>query len=172
MRLVGQKEAIKLLREYDIHVTKSLIYDNKTEAVHSKISYPLVLKAVSEKIVHKTEEGAVITGINNKSELAHHLHKTEMNLKKKYPEEKISFMLQKQETGKEVIIGMKRDAQFGPVILFGMGGVFVEVFKDVAMRIAPISKKEIKGMIEEVKAFNILKGFRGEKGIGPHRVRL
>ncbi len=165
MRLAEQKEALGLLKGYGIPAAKSHIYHDIRSAQQSLINFPLVLKLVSEKIVHKTEEKAVITGIQSRQELARHLADSEKRFRKRYPSEKLDFMLQEQLSGTEVIIGMKRDAQFGPVILFGMGGVLVEVFKDVSMRIAPLSKKDIKEMMEEIKGIKILRGFRGEKPV-------
>jgi len=160
MVLVPQKETLKILAKYNIPTTVSEIH-TKTSALKTKLKFPVVLKALSEKIVHKTDAGAVVTGIENRTELEQKLKSISSRIK--FVD--LKFLLQKQESGKEVIIGMKRDAQFGPVILFGLGGVFVEVYKDVSFRVAPLSQKDIKDMMNEVKAIKILKGVRGEKAV-------
>ncbi len=165
MRLEGQKEALKLLHKYGIPVARSVLCKDKKSALESGMGYPLVLKLVSEKIVHKTEEKAVFTGIGNRTMLAQRLSEAEKRFRKKYPDEKLGFMLQEQLSGTEVIIGMKRDAQFGPVVLFGIGGVLVEVFKDISMRVAPLSNKDIREMMGEIKGHRILQGFRGAKPV-------
>jgi acyl-CoA synthetase (NDP forming) len=131
----------------------------------SSVGFPLVLKIASATIVHKSDVGGIMTGINNIDELKKALIDMEQRIRNQFPDTKLGFLLQKQEKGKEVIIGMKRDNQFGPVILFGMGGIFVEVFKDVSMRIAPLEKKDIDDMIKEIKSYKILAGFRGEKAV-------
>jgi len=161
--LIEEKEAEKILKRYKIPICISKICNSKKDVFSCKIEFPIVLKALSPKIIHKTDSGAVIVGIKNKTELRMAFEKF-----KKFGE--INYLIQKQEEGKEIIIGMKRDAQFGPVILFGLGGVFVEVFKDVSFRIAPLSKKDIYEMINEIKAIKILKGFRGEKSVNLDKV--
>jgi len=160
--LLDQKEANRLLSKYKIPFTKCEMHHSRKKALKTKIEFPLVVKAMSDTLVHKSDAGAVMTGINSKGDLLQALTKLGA-LKKEHPD--LHYMLQKQEIGKEIIIGMKRDEQFGPVILFGMGGVFVEVFKDVSFRIAPLTSKDIKEMVQGVKAYKILKGVRGEKAV-------
>jgi len=126
-----------------------------------KHGVPVVLKIESTKILHKTDIGGVITDISNKKELIQNWKKIK-KLAQKY---KAKILIQKQITGYEVIIGAKQDPVFGPVIMFGLGGIFVEVFKDVSFRLAPITKKETQEMIKEIKGYKILKGYRGKKAI-------
>ena len=165
MILQSQKETIELLKKYNVPVTESKIFDSKKDAINSKQDFPIVLKIISSDIIHKTDAGGIKTDIKNKKELKIEINNMELRVKKKFPKAKLQFMIQKQESGKEVIIGMKRDEQFGPVILFGLGGVLVEIFKDVSMRIAPITMSDINEMVDEIKAAKLLTGYRGEKAV-------
>lgn len=117
-----------------------------------EIGYPVVLKIASPNILHKTEAKGVKLNIGSAEEL-------ETAFKEMEGEE---FLIQKMAPeGQEMIIGGKKDPEFGPVILFGLGGVFVEVLKDVALRVAPVDEGEAERMIEEIKGARLLKGFRG-----------
>jgi len=144
-----QKEGIKTAR-YEVASDKKGIVD-----ACKKIGYPVVMKVVSEKISHKTEAGGVVVGIKNEVEA---LAASEKLLKLG------KVMVQEMVSGIEVIIGSKKDPVFGPVIMFGLGGIFVELFKDVSFRVAPINKKEALEMMQETKGYKLLSGFRGKKG--------
>jgi len=154
-------ESQKLLRRYSIPVTPSRIF--KTEKVGRslflKMEKPVVLKLVSPQIFHRTERGLVCLNIEKKDEF----RKAYRELKRKAEKEKMTsdFLLQEMRTGIELGIGAKRDIQFGPVIMFGLGGVFIEIMKDVSFRVAPFSKREALSMIKEIKGYPLLKGFRG-----------
>jgi len=121
--------------------------------------FPVVLKIDSPNIVHKSDFGAVFLDISSKSEMNDKV-KVAKSMLKKYNIKEYSFIVQEQLEGTELILGMKRDKIFGPVILLGLGGVFVEVLKDVSMRIAPLSKKDCKDMIEDLKGKQIIEGYR------------
>ena len=156
----------ELLKKYKIPLSKSILCKKLDEALKysKKIGFPVVLKISSTEIIHKSDIGAVKTNINNEAELEKAYEEIEKNVKKK--KAKIEgIILQKQITGKEIIIGGKKDPQFGPVIMFGLGGIFVEIFKDVSFRITPIDKESAKQMIEEIESYQILKGARGEKSV-------
>lgn len=161
MELINQKEALGLLSAYKIPFFMLYPAKNISEAIRiaTKISYPVVLKAASEQITHKSDIGGVITGIRNDAELKEG-YAGIMKIK-----ERVAGIdgvyVQKMLNGKELIIGMKRDSAFGPVIMFGTGGVFVEVMKDVSFRVAPVNKREAIAMIREIKAYPVLKGIRG-----------
>jgi acyl-CoA synthetase (NDP forming) len=127
-----------------------------------KMGYPVALKTASLDILHKTEAGGVRIGIKGPGDLANGFRAMVRDLKKNgyRPEE---LLIQKMvPKGQEVFIGGKQDPEFGPVILFGLGGVFVEVLKDIAIRVAPIDAGTAREMIEEIKGSAILKGFRGQ----------
>ena len=154
-------ESQDLLCRYNIPVILSRVF--KTEKVgqslFSKMEKPVVLKLVSPQISHRTERGLVCLNIEKRVEF----QKAYRGLKEIAEKEKIAgdFLLQNMQTGIELGIGAKRDIQFGPVIMFGLGGIFIEVMKDVSFRIAPFSRREARSMIEEIKGYPLLKGFRG-----------
>ena len=127
------------------------------------IGYPVVMKVASEQLLHKSEAGVVRVGIENDQEFSEHYNLLIDHAKGYSPNAKIDGILIEKMApeGEEVIIGMKRDPGFGPMLMFGMGGVFVELFKDVAFRIAPIDNDEAEQMIKETKAFQMLNGWRG-----------
>jgi acetate---CoA ligase (ADP-forming) subunit beta len=165
--MLDQENTLALLAKYQIPFSQSVQCQSRDEAIQKApgIGFPLVVKVQSQMIIHKTDVGGIATGIRDKDELVRALDAMDSSVKKSFPKVTYGYMLQKQESGKEVIIGMKRDEQFGPVILFGMGGVFVELYKDVSMRIAPLEAGDIKSMMTEIKGYRILSGFRGEKTV-------
>lgn len=135
--------------------------EREARACARRIGYPVALKTASLDILHKTEAGGVRLGIGGPGELEKGLRAMARDMKKNgYPPG--SFLIQKMAPkGQEVFIGGKQDPDFGPVILFGLGGIFVEVLKDVVLRVAPIDAAEARGMIEETRGAAILHGFRG-----------
>jgi succinyl-CoA synthetase beta subunit len=157
------KKTKKILDDYKIPFVQSKLIKAKEEAFSfvKKSGYPVVLKSASPKIMHRTEKGAVITEIKDKEGL----EEAYENLLKIEKVKEGEILVQKQLRGREVIIGAKIDPNFGPVVLFGLGGIFVEVYKDIAFRLAPIEREEAKKMIEEIKGTEILKEFRGKKPI-------
>ena len=162
------KKMVKILDKYKLPLCKGVLAKSSDEAVRAaaKIGFPVVLKAISKAIVHKSDIGGVITGIMDNKQLGAGFEKIKKQVKKKKPKAKIDGVLvQKQCMGEEIIIGMKRDEQFGPVIMFGLGGVFVEVMKDVVFRVCPVDRKMAVEMVNEIKARPILKGVRGKKGV-------
>ena len=155
----------KLLEKYKLPYAKSKLVNSLDKAVKAakEISYPVVLKIISKDIIHKSDIKGIMFA-DDEDELISSFEKLEKIAKRK--KAKLDgILIQKKESGKEVIVGMKHDSQFGPVILFGLGGVFVELMKDVSFRIAPIDKKEAEAMIDEIRSSEILKGFRGESPV-------
>ena len=151
----------KLLDEYDISISGKFVAnkDSLVLALETCGGGPYAMKAMSSSIVHKTDVGAVILNIKNTEEA----EKAWDEAHEKNQNANIEGMLvQKMEKGREVIIGMKRDATFGPTILFGLGGIFAESIKDTTLRIAPISRDEALKMMHEIKGAKILEGMRGE----------
>jgi acyl-CoA synthetase (NDP forming) len=145
----------KLLEKYNIPYVKSKIVRNKKEILSSSFQYPLVLK-ITDKL-HKTEVKGVSLNINNKEELIKEYKRLSKISK--------NIIVQEMTEGQNVIIGAKLDLTFGPILLFGMGGIFVEIIKDVSFRLAPINKKQAQEMLKEIKGYPILKGVRGKKGV-------
>jgi acyl-CoA synthetase (NDP forming) len=166
LRIMDYEKAVSLLKKHRIPVAKQLVCKSEKELLKAskKLKFPVALKALSPKIIHKTEFGAVVLNIRNSKELLQNYSV----LIKKIKQKKIRFnrvLVQEMIKGREVMIGMKYDAQFGPVVLFALGGVLVEVLNDVAFRVAPISVNEAKEMMAELKGYSVLTGVRGKKGV-------
>ncbi len=158
-------ESFEILKSYGIPVPPYGVARTAEEALEiaDRIGYPVAMKIVSPDILHKTDVGCVKLNVDRDRVIPtfYELVKRAEDYLKADVE---GVMVQKMmPTGREVIVGMKRDPQFGALIMFGMGGIYVEVFKDVSFRIAPISKSDAYEMIREVKSYGILKGVRGEK---------
>ncbi len=161
-------ESKKLLEKYKIKFVKGKLIKNKTELINAskKIGYPIALKIISKQISHKSDVGGIAVNIQNEKQAIEKYNLIMKNVKKKMPKAIIQgIFVQKFILGKQIIIGGKYDRQFGPTILFGLGGIFVELMKDVSLRICPITRDDAKQMIQEIKGYAILKGTRGEKGI-------
>jgi acetyltransferase len=155
-----------VLAQYGIPTTREALARSDHEALRlaSAIGYPVVLKVESPEIMHKTEAGGVKLNIQNETELRQAYDEilaqaTSFNSKATINGVVIQEMIR---GGKDVIVGMSRDPQFGPVIVVGMGGILVEVIRDVAMRVAPLTMADAREMIGELKGYPILQGIRGE----------
>lgn len=164
-----EPEAKGILQLYGVPTPEFKVATNEEEAVKfaQEIGYPVVMKIVSPDIIHKSDASGVKVNIKNDEE-AREAFKTIMENAKKYkPDADLwgVIVYKMLPLGKEVIVGMIRDPQFGPAIMFGLGGIFVEILKDVSFRVAPITKEEALDMIKEIKAYPILAGARGEKPV-------
>ena len=162
MKVIEQAKVLKLLDKFKVSKANSVVVKSKKEALKAskKIKYPLALKIDSADIIHKTEFNAIRLNIEDDETLEKAYEELEKVAKKK--KAKVSgFIMQSMESGQEVIIGAKKDPVFGNVIMFGLGGIFVELMKDVSFRIAPVNKIQAASMIEEIKGKNILEGARG-----------
>ena len=161
-----EPEAKTVCMEYDIPVTRFRVAGTAEEAVRfsEEIGYPTVLKIVSPDVLHKFDVGGVILNINSREDTRNAYNKILENVKKLKPDAKIKGILVQEmaPASTEVIVGSIKDSQFGQTLMFGFGGIFVEVLKDVAFRIAPINEADAREMISEVKAYPILKGYRGQ----------
>ncbi|NOR12648.1 MAG: CoA-binding protein [Candidatus Aminicenantes bacterium] len=161
---LSQQDVYDILSAYGIPAAKTVkvTKDKDLAKAAKEVGYPLVLKIDSESIVHKSDVGGVALGIKDESALLL-VHK---KMSKKFAKHKPSFILQEHLTGgKEVIIGLKGNVGLEPTVLFGLGGVFVEVLKDVEFRLAPLSEEDAIEMIQSIKGYPILKGTRGEKPV-------
>lgn len=160
-----EHEAYSLLGEYGIPVPEAQLARSSEEAgdLAEKIGYPIVLKIVSPDIIHKSDVGGVVVGLNDRRSVVEAATRIFENVKRKAPNARVAGVLVQKMVpqGVEVIVGGLRDAVFGPVVMFGLGGIFVEVLKDVTFRIAPVDEREALNMINEVKAKTILEGYRG-----------
>jgi len=162
-----EPEAMQVLRYYGFPVAKSKMAKSEEECVKvaEEIGYPVVLKVVSPQIIHKFDVGGVALNINGKEELIECLREMIRKVKEKKPGAVIEGVLvyEMVRGGKETIVGFTRDEKFGPLIMFGLGGVYVEALKDVSFRLAPLEEGEADEMIKEIKSYNILEGLRGER---------
>ncbi|MGI9952147.1 acetate--CoA ligase family protein [Moorellaceae bacterium AZ2] len=160
-----EPEAIQVLKDFGVKVQPCYFAQSKEEAVAwaDKLGYPVVLKVVSPQIVHKSDYGGVKLNLASPEEVERAYEEIVSNVKHRAPGAAIKGVLVTPfvKGGTEVIVGMVRDLQFGPVVMFGLGGIFVEVFKDVSFRVAPFDHAEALKMIAETKAHAILRGLRG-----------
>lgn len=161
-----EQDCREALSAYDFPLHKAEVVANADEGIKlaKKIGYPLAIKVVSEQVVHKSDVGGVKIGVSNDEELVKAISEIENNIKSKVPGAKMEgYLIGEMVSGLQVIIGMKRDPQFGPLIMVGLGGIYTEIFKDIAFRIAPFDLKEANKMIEELKIYPMIKGARGQK---------
>jgi len=172
--LLNEAEAKKLLEYYNFPVVKTLVAQTADEAVTlaTQIGYPVVLKVMSPQIVHKTDAGGVALDLNSEAEVREAFERIIKRAKEYNPNAEIlgvtvQPMIKKQ--GYEVIIGAKTDPLFGPVILFGMGGIGVELFKDFAIGLPPLNQTLARRIMEETKVYRLLKGYRN---LPPANIKL
>ena len=162
-----EPECKAILSGCGLPIPRSVLIKKKKEfeTKAKKLTPPYVLKVVSQDILHKSDIGGVVTDIKNIKALNNVWTKMVKNISHKMPTARIDgFLLEEMSPkGVEVIIGGLRDTQFGPVVMFGTGGISVELMKDVSYRLAPLDKKEAIEMIREVKGYPLLTGFRGSK---------
>ncbi len=162
-----EDDARRILKLAGIPMAKGKVVHSLNECIEAAedIGYPVVLKVVSEDIIHKTDAGGLILDLQNRDELIEGYQAIYSNCKNKYPDAHIRgiSVAEMIKGGEEVIVGGTTDASFGPVVMFGLGGVYVEILKDVQFRVAPINRREAKRMIGEINAFPVLVGARGQK---------
>jgi len=165
--VLTEVESKQLVAEAGIPVVETKLAKTKAEAISisKKMRFPVVLKIVSPDIIHKSDIGGVKLGLANATQVGKAY--TEIVAAAKKANKKADILgisVQKMaRPGVEVIMGMSKDAQFGPVLMFGLGGVFVEVLKDVAFRIVPLNRRDASQMIREIKGYPLLEGYRGQE---------
>jgi acetyl-CoA synthetase (ADP-forming) len=166
--LLSEVESKELLRSAGINVVEARLATNAKEAAAfaTEAGFPVVMKIISPDIAHKSDVGGVVVGLQSASAVRKAYAEMMEQVQKKARKARIDGVsIQRQaDAGTEVIIGGTTDPQFGPVLMFGLGGVFVEVLKDVAFRIVPIEQRDAHQMIREINGFPILEGVRGQKG--------
>ena len=162
---INEAEAKRLLSAAGISFAVEKTARTRDEAVAAAkaVGFPVVLKVLSPDIAHKTEAGGVVLGLQNAGDVAHGYDTMMQRVQEREPKARIEGALVARmiEGGTETVIGTKRDPIFGPVVMFGLGGVYVEVLKDVTLRLAPIDKETAKAMIRGIKGFPLLDGARG-----------
>jgi acetyl-CoA synthetase (ADP-forming) len=159
-----EPEAKAVCMEYGIPVTKFRVAKTVDEAAKfaEELGYPVVLKIISPDVIHKFDVGGVVLNLQSREEVQKAFNQILESVKRHVPNAKILGVIVQEMVAPstEVIIGAIKDPQFGPALMFGLGGIFVEVLKDVTFRIAPINEMEAREMITEIKAYPILKGYR------------
>lgn len=161
-----EDEAKEILASLGIPVTYCLVARDEKEALFQaeKIGYPVVLKVRSPKIIHKSDCNGVFLNINNKKELKTAYR--EISLRAAVLDSGATVTVQAMAAkGVETLIGVTVDKQFGPVIAFGLGGVFTEILKDVSFRMAPVDTSEASKMISQIKGYRLLQGYRGSPAV-------
>lgn len=162
----GYEDSEKLLEAYGFDLPLTLVARTPREAEEyaGDVGYPLVMKIESPDISHKTDVGGLVTGLESRDEVKQAFHDIIDNIYDHAPGSEIKgVQVQEQMEGLEVALGLKRDPQFGPVVMVGLGGVYVEAIHDVSFGIAPISEEEAEAMIEELESHELFEGARGEK---------
>ncbi|MBC7247237.1 MAG: acetate--CoA ligase family protein [Actinobacteria bacterium] len=172
VRAQGRKELVEVearevLHAYGLPVARTVLATNLEECIRAarEIGYPVVVKIASPLILHKTDIGGVVVGIGNTDDLVSAYEAVTSNARKFVPAASIWGVLVQEmlPPSRELIVGMSRDSQFGPLLMAGLGGVYVEVLKDVSFRIAPLSEEEAREMLRELKSYWLLQGARGER---------
>jgi acetyltransferase len=170
VREIVEFQAQELLRAYNLPTPRTRLARSSEEAATAagEIGYPVVLKIASAQISHKSDVGGVAVGLKNLKEVLHAFTDITSRAQRMRPEAYIMGCLVQAMAprgSREVIVGFKRDDQFGPLIMFGLGGIYVEVLKDISFRLAPLSPADAREMIREVRSYMLLKGFRGEPAV-------
>ncbi len=157
---LSEHESKELLRRYDIPVTREIETGDEKEILTAakEIGYPLVMKACAPDLSHKTERGLVRVDIRNEEEAVSAFREMMEEVK----DDGATVLVQEMVRGsRELVVGLTRDSQFGPCVMFGLGGIFTEILKDVSFRVAPIEKRDALEMMQEIKARKILGAIRG-----------
>ena len=161
-----EEEGYDVLNAYGFPRPKSYLCTNEEECTKraEEIGYPVVMKIVSQDIIHKSDAGGVKVGLKNKQQVSSSFSEIINNAKNYKKDANIKGVLVQQmiESARETILGAKHDKLFGPLIMFGLGGIYVEALKDVIFRLAPINEQEAMKMVESIKTYKILKGIRGQ----------
>ncbi|MFC2044246.1 acetate--CoA ligase family protein [Chloroflexota bacterium] len=167
--LLTEIEAKELLGEAGINTVETKLARTREEAISisQQLGFPIALKITSPDVVHKSDAGGVKLNLGTPEQVGNAFDDIMASIGKQYPQANIhGVSVQKMaRPGVEVIIGMSKDAQFGPVIMFGLGGILVEILKDVSFRIVPLIQRDAKEMVREIKGYPLLEGYRGQEPV-------
>lgn len=167
--LLTEVEAKDLLKQGGIGVVETRLATSREEAISisEELGFPVVVKIASSDVVHKSDAGGVKLGLETAEKAGEAYDEIMAAIGKAFPDAKIQGVsVQKMaRPGVEIIVGMSKDAQFGPVLMFGLGGILVEILKDVSFRIVPLVKRDAAEMIREIKGYPILEGYRGQEPV-------
>ena len=162
-------ESKEFFKQARISVIDTRLATSREEAISlsRKLGFPVALKIASPDIVHKSDAGGVKLGLRTANQVGKAYDDVIQTISQKYPQARLhGVAVQKMaRPGVEVIIGMSKDAQFGPVLMFGLGGILVEVLKDVSFRIVPLVERDADEMLREIKGYPLLEGYRGQEAV-------
>jgi acyl-CoA synthetase (NDP forming) len=168
-KILTELESKEFLKKGGIPVVEGSLAKSKNEAIaiSEELGLPVALKIISPDIVHKTDSGGVKLGLTSIEQVGNAYDMIMSSIKQHYPQSVLQGVsVQKMAPpGVEVIIGMSKDPQFGPLIMFGLGGILVELIKDISFRIAPVSEKDARAMIREIQGYPLLQGYRGQVAV-------
>ncbi len=160
-----EHEAKNICGLYGLPVTRIKVENTEDRAVQAaeEIGFPVVLKIVSPQVLHKSDAGGVLINVKDEDGVRQGYNRILENVKRHAPNAEITGILVQEMApdGTEVIVGSTKDPTFGPTLMFGLGGIFVEILKDVSFRLAPITRTDAEEMVREIKAYKILEGARG-----------
>ncbi len=164
--VLTEVESKELVEKAGINVVRAKLATSMKEAValSKEVGFPVVLKIASADVVHKSDAGGVTVDVKNATQVSNAYREIMTAIKQKFPKATIDGVSVQPmaKPGVEVIIGMTKDAQFGPVLMFGLGGIFVEILKDVSFRIVPLAPRDAAEMIRDIKGYPVLEGYRGQ----------
>ena len=161
---LSEFDSKKILKEYSIPVTKEIVVNDLAalETAANEIGFPLVLKGSSAEIAHKTEMGLIKIDLRNLTEAKEAF----IDIQSKMNVDDKAVLVQEMVKGqRELVVGMTRDPQFGPCVMFGLGGIFTEILKDVAFRVAPLEKRDALEIMNDIKGKKILDAVRGMEAV-------
>jgi acetyltransferase len=166
---VSEVDAKEILRAYDFNVLPGVLArtDEEAVAVADRVGYPVAMKIVSPDIIHKSDMGGVKLHLSTAGQVRDAYDLMMLRIRRRAPQANLTgvYVERMAKPGREVILGMHRDAQFGPMLMFGLGGIFVEVMKDVSFYLAPITAEEAMQMLVGTRSYGLLKGARGQSGV-------
>jgi acetate---CoA ligase (ADP-forming) len=165
--LMGE-DALRFIAAFGIPVARGVTAKTweEIESAAPALDYPLVLKVTGRDFLHKSDQGGVVTDIRDISDLRRSFLDMTRNIQLRYPQARIEgFQLQEQITGKELLLGLKSDPNFGHIVACGLGGIYTEVFQDISREIVPIGRPEAENMLTSLKIYPLLRGIRGETGV-------
>jgi acetyl-CoA synthetase (ADP-forming) len=167
--LLTEIESKELLKQAGISVIETRLATSGEEAISlsQQLGFPVALKIASPDIVHKSDAGGVKLGLKTQRQVGKAYDDILQAIRQKHPQASVLGVSVQGMTrpGIEVIIGASKDAQFGPVLMFGLGGIWVEILKDVSFRITPLTRKDAAEMIREIKGYPLLAGYRGQEAV-------
>lgn len=167
--VLTEVESKELLKQAGIDIIDTRLATSREEAISisQRLGFPVALKVASADIVHKSDAGGVKLGLGTAKEVGKAYEGILAAVGQKHPQAKIQGVSVQRmaRAGVEVIIGMSKDDQFGPVLMFGLGGILVEVLRDVSFRLVPLARRDAAEMVREIKGYPLLEGYRGQEAV-------